>query len=393
MKPMAARMESLPANFFAILEKRIAALQASGKGVIRLDVGSPDLPPPAYLQAKLVQALASRANHGYQPAGEPPELLEAWALFYQRAFAVELDPYTEVLPLIGSKEGIFHLTQVLVEAGDIVLTPDPGYMTYTRAARFAGGEPYLVPLLAQNQYLPDLESIPSTVLKRAKILWLNYPNNPTAATANQDFFAQAVDFARQHNLLLCHDLAYGLVTFDGQSAPSILGIPGARDVAVEFNSLSKSHNMAGWRVGAMLGCSEAVRLLFKLKTNQDSGHFLPILQAAIEGMTGDLSWIAARNEAYRSRRDLVVPFLQEMGLTTSPPQATIYVWAAIPKGWTSFEFSLALLEQACVSLTPGTVFGPGGEGYIRIALTAPEERIAEALDRLKAALPVLRRQP
>jgi LL-diaminopimelate aminotransferase len=247
---------------------------------------------------------------------------------------------------------------------------------------FAGGEPVAVPLLAERGYLPDLGAIPPETARRAKMLWLNYPNNPTGAVASLDFFAEAVDFARRYDLLLCHDAPYSLVTFDGYRAPSLMQVPGASEIAVEFNSLSKSHNMAGWRVGAAVGSRLALRALFKLKTNLDSSHFLPVLEAAVQAMTGDQAWLCARNEVYRQRRDVILHTLHAMGRAVQAPSASIYVWSPVPPGWRSLDFVTAALEQAHVSLTPGTVFGAQGEGYMRLSLTVATEKIAEAMQRL-----------
>lgn len=383
------RLNHLPVNFFAGLNHRILALQRDGQDVIRLDIGSPDLPPdPAIIQA-LAQAAARPETHGYQSHQGPAWLRQAWADMYKRLYEVELDPERQILPLLGSKEGIFHLSQALLDPGDLVLAPDPGYITYTAGALFAGAEPLYLPLLAEREYLPDLQAIPPATVRRARLLWLNYPNNPTGATASLEFFERVIQFARQNDLLVCHDAAYTQVAFDGYRPPSLLEVPGASQVAVEFNTLSKSHNMAGWRTGALLGNPQAVQAVLRLKTQLDSGHFLPVLQASAAAMNADQSWLAPRNAVYQQRRDLVLQTLAELGLAASTPKAALYVWCAISPGWTSLEFAEALLEQAHVSLTPGTVFGPHGEGYLRIALTAPLNRIAEAADRLKAWLPRL----
>jgi len=388
MQLPAQRLTSLPENFFAKLEARIGALQRSGCEVIRLDIGSPDMPPPP----PVIQALSSSASradaHGYQTHLGPLALRQAWADMYRRVFGVSLDVESQVLPLLGSKEGIFNLLMAWINPGDVVLVPDPGYMTYTRGALFAGGEPHFVRLHAGNAYLPDLAAlerhIPSDVLRRARLLWLNYPNNPTGAVANLEFFEQAVAFARRHNLLLCHDAAYTQVCFDGYRAPSLLEIPGALDVAVEFNSLSKSHNMPGWRLGAALGNPQVLQALFRIKTNIDSGHFRPVLDAAVAAMRGDQSWIEERNQVYQARRDVVVAALSRLGLAVSVPQAAIYVWSAVPAGWTALDFATSVLEQSQVSLTPGTVFGAAGEGYVRIALTTPTPALTQAMQRIAA---------
>lgn len=382
MKPTAQRIQRLSGNFFAELENRIGVLRGSGCDVIRLDIGSPDLPPPQAALETLIRSASQPTSHGYQAHTGPPELRQAWSDLYRRLHGVELDPQNEILPLIGSKEGIFHLTQALIDPGDVVLIPDPGYMTYASAALFAGGEPHLLPLLPERGFLPDLAEIPARVLRRAKMLWLNYPNNPTAATADLAFFSGAVDFARRHDLLLCHDAAYSQVTFDGYRAPSILEVPGAKEAAVEFNSLSKSHNMPGWRVGVMFGKAQVVQTLLRLKTQMDSSHFYPVLQAATQALKCDQDWIAARNEIYRQRRDAALRALQEAGSNLPPPQASIYLWRPVPEGWSSLEFVRMVLDETNVSLTPGVVFGKQGERYYRVSLTAPVEQIELAFQRI-----------
>jgi LL-diaminopimelate aminotransferase len=385
MQKPAQRIQDLPANFFAHLEKRILTLQQNGADVIRLDIGSPDLPPATHIIEALTHSASQPDAHGYQTHLGPLALRQAWAEMYQRVHSVKLNPEQDIIPLMGSKEGIFNLLAAWINPGDIALIPDPGYMTYTRGTLFAGGEPYFLPLRRDNDYLPDLDSIPAAVLKRARILWLNYPNNPTGATADLAFFEHSIAFAHRHGLLLCHDAAYAQVCFDGYRAPSLLEIPGASEVAVEFNSLSKSHNMPGWRVGAAVGNPQALQALFRLKTNLDSGHFRPILEAAIAAMQGDQAWLAQRNLVYQGRRDLVVSALRAFGLEATAPKAAIYVWSPIPPGWTSLEFVNAVLEKALVSLTPGTVFGAAGEGFIRISITTANGRLSTALGRLAAA--------
>jgi LL-diaminopimelate aminotransferase len=381
MKPTAQRMRPLEENFFTGLEKRIKVLRESGADIIRMDSGSPDLPPPQPVLEALTRSAVLPTSHGYQPHS-PQEVRQAWAEMYASRHRVELDPDREVLPLLGSKEGIFNLTQAMVDPGEAVLVPDPGYMTYSRAALFAGGEPFRLPLLPERGFMPDLQGVPPEVLGRAKVMWLNYPNNPTASTADPEFFSSAVDFARRHNLLLCHDAAYTQVTFDGFRAPSILEVPGAKEVAVEFNSLSKSHNMPGWRVGVMVGNEEVVRALFHLKTNVDSSHFFPVLRAAVVAMTGDQDWILARNDIYRQRRDAALSVLGAYGTYLTPPAGTLYLWCPVPVGWTSNEFVSTVLEKAHVSLTPGTLFGSQGEGYYRVSLTVPREQIEAAFHRI-----------
>jgi LL-diaminopimelate aminotransferase len=354
--------------------------------VIRLDIGSPDLPPVPHILEALQRSASQAGNHGYQAHNATAGLREAWAAYYLRTSQVKLDSKTEVLPLMGSKEGIFHLMLALIDPGDIVLIPDPGYITYTQGTQVSGGEPYYLKLDSAQGYLPDLASIPPQIARRARVLWLNYPNNPTAATAPLGFFQQAVDFAREYDLLVCHDAAYTQVTFDGYQAPSLLEAKGAREVGVEFNTLSKSHNMAGWRVGAALGNAGALQSLYKIKSNADSGHFLPILEAATQALNGDQSWLKQRNEEYRQRRDLVLSTLQEVGLQADKPQASIYVWARLPTGQDDTQFCATLLDKAYVCLTPGVVFGEHGKGYVRFALTASSGRIAEAMSRIQFVL-------
>lgn len=380
---IAHRMQALPAHFFASLSARVSALQSQGLDVIRLDEGAPDLPPEPWIIHALARSATNPSHHSYQPHRGTPQLRQAWASMYRNAYGVEIDPESEVLPLLGSKEGIFQLAMATINPGDVVLVPDPGYITYTRGTLFAGGEPVYFPLIRERGYLPDFDAIPAEIARQAKVIWLNYPNNPTTAVAKLEVFSRAVDFARQYGLLVCHDAAYTQVTFDGFHAPSLLEVSGAKEVGVEFNTLSKSHNMAGWRVGAALGNAQVLRNLFTLKTNLDSGHFLPVLEAAAEAMCGDQSWLLGRNEIYRQRRDLAVQGLRAMGLQADLPLASIYVWSTVPEGYSSVDFVSTVLEKTQVSLTPGTVFGLGGEGYVRVSLTAPIERIAEALARLE----------
>ena len=376
------RLQWIPPYFFAELGARIAALQADGRDVIRLDVGSPDLPPSQDIVHTLCNSAQQPDIHGYQSYNGTSSLREAWAEMYQRVFSVDLDPNTEIVNLLGSKDGIFHLMQATINPGDIVLVPDPGYPTYLRGTILAAGEPYSLLLEAKQGFTPDLASIPGEVLERAKILWLNYPNNPTGATVDLNFFRQAVEFARQNDLLLCHDAAYTQVSFDDYDAPSVLQVPGARDVTVEFNTLSKSHNMAGWRLGVAVGNPEALKTMLSYKTNVDSGHFRPMLEAATCALTGDQGWLQERNSIYQHRRDIVIQGLKSIGVKVQKPFASLYIWCPIPEGWTSIEFVTSLLEEAYLSLAPGVIFGANGEGYVRISIVAPTDRIQQATDRL-----------
>ena len=379
----AKRMQYFQEHFFASLNVRLAALRSGGADIIRLDEGAPDLPPAPHIIETLARAAGRPDAHSYQPQRGFAELRQAWADMYRRAYGVTVDPELEVLPLLGSKEGIAHLPLAVVNPDEVVIAPDPGYVTYTRGAWLAGGEPYYLPLQPEQEYLPNLQAIPPGMLRRARLLWLNYPNNPTAATANLEFFARAVEFARRHQLILCHDAAYTQVCFAGYRAPSLLEVPGAKEVCVEFNTLSKSHNMAGWRVAAVIGNPALIKTLHSLKTNIDSGYFRPVLEAAVAAMTGDQNWLQDRNEIYRMRRDVVIQALQRLGIKTSIPNASLYIWFTVPPGHTSVDFAAALLERAHVSLTPGSVFGSGGEGFIRLSLTAPVEKVEEAMVRLE----------
>jgi LL-diaminopimelate aminotransferase len=376
-------MQSIQTQFFAGLGAKISALEAAGKPVIRLDVGSPDMPPQAHILEALWNSARRADTHGYQPHNGSRALLDAWAQMYQRVYGVQIQAEKEVVPLLGSKEGIFHLTQAFIGAGDVVLIPNPGYLTYESATRFAGGEPYFMPLLPENDYLPDFDAVPEEVAQRAKIMWLNYPNNPTAAVAPLDFFRKAVDFGRKYQLLVCHDAAYSQVVFDGTRAVSIFEADVEKEVSVEFNTLSKSHNMAGWRVGAALGNAQAIKMLYTLKTQLDSGHFKPILEAAVAAMMGDQSWLEERNRIYQERRDILVAGLREIGLEPRIPKASLYVWSPVPPGWSSEGFCQSLLEEVQVSFTPGTVFGKYGEGYVRICVCAEAHVIEAAMERLK----------
>jgi len=379
---VAERIDSLPPYVFAKLGRRILDLKMQGKDVVRLDIGSPDLPPPDFIVDALNRSLEVPSNHGYGGYYGKPELRSAMATYYQTRFGVELDPDNQVAPLIGSKEGIANAAFAFVDPGQVVLVPDPGYPTYSLGTILAGGKPFRVPLLEENAFLPDLEAIPLEIAQSAKILWLNYPNNPTGAVASLEFFERAVGFARHHDLLICHDNPYCDVVFDGYSAPSILQVPGAMDVALEFNSLSKTYNMAGWRVGMAVGSPVAVEALARTKTNIDSGIFVPVQDAAVVALTGDQSWLEERNSIYRERRDLILNTLHELGIQASKSMASLYIWAKVPSGYTSAEFAARLLQEAAVSITPGSAFGVHGEGYVRISLGMATDRIREAMQRL-----------
>lgn len=380
---IAERVSTLPPYVFAKLGRRIVEMKAEGRDVIRLDIGSPDLPPPDFITDALNQSLRDPSHHGYGGYYGTPELRRAMASYYEKRFGIRLHPDKEVAPLIGSKEGIANVALAFVDPGEAVLVPDPGYPTYGLGTVLSGGKPVPMPLLEENDFLPDLDAIPQDIARSAKILWLNYPNNPTGAVASLEFFERVVAFARRNALLVCHDNPYCDVVFDGYTAPSILQVPGAMDVALEFNSLSKTYNMAGWRVGMAVGNAVAVEALARTKTNIDSGIFVPIQDAAVVALTGDQSWLVERNGVYQERRDLILAALQEIGIQASEPRASLYIWARVPRGYTSAEFATRLLEEAAVSVTPGSAFGQHGEGYIRISLGMDTTRICVAMERLR----------
>jgi LL-diaminopimelate aminotransferase len=351
--------------------------------VIRLDVGSPDMPPARFIIETLQRSAAMPDHHGYQPFRGPLPLRQAWRTMYRRVFGVDLDPETEIVPLVGSKEGILHLTLASVDLDDVVLVPDPAYPTYAHSARLVGATPHTFPLEAALGYVPDFGGIPDAIVEKARLTWLNYPNNPTTAAVDVSVLAGAVDFARAHNLLIVHDAAYTQVSLDGASYPSILQVDGAKEVAVELNSLSKSHNMAGWRLGVAVGNPAALERLMRVKADADNGHFLAVTDAAIEALTGDQVWVAERNAMYRRRAEAVLSGLRAAGLTAEMPRATMYVWAGLPPGFSSGEFAVRLLREAAVAVTPGNTFGARGEGYVRLSLGVPSERIEEGMERLR----------
>jgi len=376
------RIADLPPYVFAGIERRIAEARSRGVDVINLGIGGPDLAPARAVVDALVASAQRSDTHAYPGYFGTPALRGAIAAYYRRRFGVAVDPEREVLPLLGSKEGLVNMTLAFVDAGDVVLAPDPGYPVYRASAILAGGSAYALPLTRAGGWLPDLGAIPADVLARATLLWLNYPQNPTGATAPLEYLAEAVAFCRAHDVVLCYDNAYGEITYDGYVAPSVLQVPGAMDVAVEFNSLSKMANMAGWRVGMAVGNAKALGALATVKTNVDSGMFTPVQAAAAVALAGDTGWEAERNRVYQRRRDVVLGWLPEAGLEADPPRGGLYVWARVPAGGDAEQWAIDALERCGVWLTPGTAFGACGAGYLRIALCAPEERLAEAGRRL-----------
>ena len=381
---LADRMDTIKPYFFAELGVRITELQAQGIDVIRLDAGSPDMPPSPFIVQELQIAADKPDRHGYSLFGGSLGFRKAVANYYARHFEVTLNPQSEVVGLIGSKEGLFHLSMAFLNPGDVALVPDPGYAVYSSAARFAGAEVATMPLLEKNHFLPDLSAIPVAVRQRAKLLWLNYPNNPTGGVASEAFFTQLINFAHTHQILVCHDAPYLHVTYDTYQASSLLQLPGAREVTIEFNSLSKTYNMAGWRLGMACGHAPAIAALHSLKSNLDSSHFLVVQDAGIAALTGDQSWLSDRNAVYQVRRDIVLNGLSQVGLIAHKPQAAMYVWSRIPEGTQSGEFTRKLLEETGVSVTPGSFFGTYGEGYFRISLSTPTPRVEEAMKRISA---------
>ena len=379
---MAKRIENLPAYFYVEINKKIAEKRAKGEDIITFAIGDPDMPTPPHIIDRLCRAAQDPANHRYPETEGLPEFRQAITGWYNKRFGVSLDANSEVLPLIGAKEGIAHIALCFIDPGDTALVPDPGYPVYSISTILAGGEPYYMPLLDENGFLPDLDAIPNDVLKRARLLWINYPNNPTGAVADLDFFNKVVEFARQHDLAICHDGPYSEVAFDGYQPVSFMQADGAKEVGVEFHSLSKTYNMTGWRVGMVVGNAEIIDALKRVKSNLDSGIPQAIQYAAIEALTGDQDCIQKHNAIYQRRRDLVVDMLNSIGLETKPPKASLYVWAKIPQGYTSADFATDLLEKVGVVVTPGLTYGKSGEGYVRLSLTISDAALVKGLSRL-----------
>jgi LL-diaminopimelate aminotransferase len=379
-------INNLPPFHFADAKKKVAERLAAGVDVVDLSVGDPDLPAPESVVERLCTTAQEPINHRYPEYRGMRAFHDAVVDWFEGRFGVRLVPEKQIMPLIGSKEGLVYAATAVLNAGDIALIPDPYYTVYATATTSVGAEPYLLPLLEQNDYLPDLEHIPAEVLSRARVLWLNYPNNPTTGCADRAFFERAVAFARRHNLVIIHDMAYAEVYFDEYRPMSILEIPGAFDVAVELHSLSKTYNMPGFRLGMLVGNAELVDAVGRLKSNIDSGIFRPLQYAAIEALRLPKSWIEQRNAVYLRRRDLLVDGCNAAGLRARRTRAGLYVWAAIPEGTTARDFAGVLLEKTGIFVTPGSNFGPSGEGYVRISMTAPEERIALAVERIKTTL-------
>lgn len=378
----AERLKQLPPYLFAELDRKKDAVKARGVDVIDLGVGDPDQPTPKNIIDTLSEAAQDPRHHGYPSYSGMNHFREAVSRWYKKRTGVDLDPVKEIVSLIGSKEGIAHIPLAFIDPGDVVLVPSPAYPVYKIATQFAGGTPYEMPLLKENNFLPDLAAIPADVAEKAKMMFLNYPNNPTSAVATKEFFTKVVEFANRHNIMICHDFAYSEMAFDGYKPPSFLETEGAMEVGIEFHSLSKTYNMTGWRIGFAVGNSEIIGGLGQIKSNIDSGAFEAIQIAAIKAMEDDAAWVAEMQQLYTERRNVVLTGLEKLGIHADPPKATFYVWAEVPKGYNATDFVSHLLEKAGILVTPGNGFGDPGEGYFRIALTVSKERLQEALDRM-----------
>jgi LL-diaminopimelate aminotransferase len=386
MRP-SERLERIPPYLFAELERKIAAKKEQGIDVISLGIGDPDRPTPALVVEAMQEAVADPGTHRYPSNRGRAEFREAVSDFYARRFDVQdVDPDTEVIPAIGAKECIFNLNLAFLDPGDVALAADPGYPVYTGGPLLVGAEPVLMPLLPERGFTPDLDAIDAGALERARLMFLNYPNNPTGAIVPDGFFARVVEFAREHDVLVVHDNAYSETTYDGYRAPSFLATPGAKEVGVEVFSLSKGYNMTGWRCAAMVGNADAIAAYWRLKSNIDSGNFDAVQLAGVVALSPDAdAEVASMNQLYERRRDLVVDALRKIGVDVHAPKATIYIWAPIPAGFdSSAAYCEHVLEEAAVVVSPGGAYGPNGEGFFRISLTTPDERLVEAVERLGA---------
>jgi LL-diaminopimelate aminotransferase len=384
MRP-SRRLEQIPPYLFAELERKIAAKRAAGIDVISLGIGDPDMPTYAPIVEAAQRAVADPGTHRYPSNRGRAEFREAVAAFYDRRFGVTLDPETEVMPAIGAKECIFNLNLAFLDPGDVALAADPGYPVYTGGPLLAGGEAVLMPLLADRGFAPDLEAIPAQTLERARLMFLNYPNNPTGAIVPDGLFAEAVELANRTGVLIVHDNAYSETTYDGYVAPSFLATPGAKDIGVEVFSLSKGYNMTGWRCAAIVGNADAIAAYWRLKSNIDSGLFDAVQLAGAAALAPEVdAEVRAMNAVYRRRRDLVCEALGEAGVAVTPPKGTIYIWAPIPAGFASAAaYCEHVLEQAAVVISPGGAYGRSGEGFFRISLTTPDDQLLEAVERLR----------
>lgn len=379
----AKRMDLIPPYLFAELDKKKAEAISKGVDVINMGIGDPDMPTPNHIIQSMKRAVENPETHNYPPYEGTKSFRNAVVEFYAKRFGVELNADKEVLSLIGSKEGLAHIHLAFTDPGDYNLVPDPAYPVYKVTSYFAGGIPYTMPLLAENNFLPDLTKIPEDIAQKSKLMFLNYPNNPTGAIATLEFFEEVVQYAKKYDILVCHDLAYSEMAYDSYKAPSFLQVKGSKDVCIEFNSLSKTYNMTGWRIGMAVGNEYAVQALGRLKNNIDSGVFKAVQNAAIDALLGPQDNIDTMNDIYKRRRDIMTEGLNKLGWDLNPIKATFYMWVPVPKGYTSAEFSALLLEKAGIIVPPGNGYGEYGEGYFRIALSTPEDRIREALKRME----------
>ena len=378
----ANRIEQLPPYLFVEISRKIAQKRAEGIDVVTFAIGDPDIPTPSHILNRLQEASQDAPNHRYPESEGLPELRKTIAKWYERRFGVALESDKEVLPLIGAKEGIGHAALCFIDPGDVALVPDPGYPVYSVGTMFAGGESHWMPLIEENRWLPDLKSIPSELADKARAMWLNYPNNPTGAIAEEGFFEEVVDFAKSHDIPVLHDAPYTEVAYDDYRPMSFLQVPGAKDVGIEFHSLSKSYNMTGWRIGMAVGNADMINALMRVKSNLDSGIPQAIQYAAIEALEGPQDCIQEHNHIYQRRRDKVVATLRQIGLEVAVPRASLYVWAKLPPGWKSGAFSALLIEEKAIVVTPGAGYGRYGEGYIRLSLTIADDQLEKGLERL-----------
>jgi LL-diaminopimelate aminotransferase len=380
------RLEAIQPYAFAELERRVEEKREQGIDVISLGIGDPDTPTFRYIVEAMGEAVGDPSTHKYPSNRGRPEFRDAFADFYLQRFGVEIDPVNEVIPAIGAKECIYNLCFAFLDPGDVALASDPGYPVYTGGPTLAGAEAQLLPLLPSLGFAPDLEAIPEEALERARLLFINYPNNPSGAVVPDGFFERVVELAREHQILVVHDNAYSEITYDGYVAPSFLATPGAKEVGVEVFSLSKGFNMTGWRCAAILGNPEAIRTYWRLKTNVDSGLYEAVQLAGAAALRGPRKHVGEMCSIYERRRDLVVDALRAIGVEVKAPKATIYVWAPVPEGQTSASFAELVLEKAAVVVSPGSMYGPSGEGFFRISLTTPDELLGEAVERLRVHL-------
>jgi LL-diaminopimelate aminotransferase len=379
-----SRLDKLSPYPFVEISRIIAEKRAAGADVVTFGIGDPDIPTPAPIIDRLLRASQDPPNHRYPETDGLPELRRAIASWYEKRFSVQLDPDTEVLPLIGAKEGIGHVALCCLDPGDLALVPDPAYPVYGVGTMFAGAESHIMPLYEKNGWLPELDAIPDGVARSAKVMWLNYPNNPTSAVATAEDLAGVTAFCREHDIALLHDAAYSEVGYQGYRAASSMQVEGAKDVGIEFHSLSKTYNMTGWRIGMAVGNADMIKALFQIKANLDSGIPQAVQEMAMEALTGPQDCVDDNVAIYQRRRDRVVTALSSMGLEVAVPQASLYVWAPVPEGYTSAEFAARLLEDIDIVVTPGSSYGKYGEGYIRLSLTTPDEQVEKGCRRLES---------